>query len=200
MTGLLEQYGYLAIVALVFVESFGVPAPGQTIIIVGAAYASHGHLDVVAVGLCAFVAAVVGDCVGYLIGRYGGHRLVLRFGRYVRLTRDRLMRVERFMARHGPRIVAVARFVDGLRQLNGVVAGTVELPWRRFLLFNAIGAALWVGVWATAGYLAGDRLDDIFAAAFRYQWLSLAVLLVLGGGYAVLHVRRRRARTRQETG
>ena len=56
------------------------------------------------------------------------------------------------------------------------------------------------GVWATAGYLAGDRLDDIFAAAFRYQWLALAVLLVLGGGYAVLHVRRRRARTRQETG
>src|SRR5437764_7737958 len=194
MTRMLDQYGYLAIVALVFVESFGVPAPGQTIIIVGAAYASRGHLNIVVLSICPFVAPVVGDSVGYVIGRYGGHALVLRFGRYIRLTRERLMRVERFMARHGPKIVAVARFVDGLRQFNGVVAGTVELPWRRFLLYNAIGAALWVGVWATAGYLAGDQLDDIFAAAFRYQWLALAVLLVLGGGYAVLHVRRRRAR------
>ena len=108
MTRLLEQYGYLAIVALVFVESFGIPAPGQTIIIVGAADASQGHLDVVIVGICAFLAAVIGDCVGYLIGRYGGNRLVLRFGRYVWLTRERLTRVERFMARHGPKIVAVA--------------------------------------------------------------------------------------------
>src|SRR5690242_18220052 len=131
---MLEQYGYLAIVALVFVESFGVPAPGQTIIIVGAAYASRGHLNVAVVAVCAFVAAVAGDSVGYLIGRYGGHALVLRFGRYIRLTKERFVRVERFMGRHGPKIVTIARFIDGLRQFNGVVAGTVELPWRRFLM------------------------------------------------------------------
>jgi membrane protein DedA with SNARE-associated domain len=191
MTRMLDQYGYLAIVVLVFVESFGVPAPGQTIIIVGAAYASRGHLNIVVLGICAFVAAVVGDSVGYLIGRYGGHALVLRFGRYIRLTRERLMRVERFMARHGPKIVAVARFVDGLRQFNGVVAGTVELPWRRFLLYNAIGAALWVGVWATAGYLAGDQLHSLLRTALAYQWYALAGLVLLVGGYLVFHLRRR---------
>src|SRR5438874_7082624 len=191
MTRMLEQYGYLAIIALVFVESFGVPAPGQTIIIVGAAYASRGHLNIVVLGICAFVAAVVGDSVGYVIGRYGGHALVLRFGRYIRLTRERLMRVERFMARHGPKIVAIARFVDGLRQFNGVVAGTVELPWRRFLLYNAIGAALWVGVWATAGYLAGNQLHALLHTALAYQWYALAVLALLVGAYLVFHLRRR---------
>jgi len=201
VTRLLEHYGYLAIVALVFVESFGVPAPGQTIIILGAAYAGQGHLNVVTVAVCAFVAAVTGDSVGYAIGRFGGHRLVLRFGRYVRLTPERLMRVERFMARHGPKIVAVARFIDGLRQLNGVVAGTAEMPWRKFLVFNALGAVAWVGVWTTAGYLAGDRLDEILAIALRYQWFALAALIVAVAGYAVLHVGlRRRRRRRADTG
>src|SRR5947199_9976216 len=101
MTRMLEQYGYLAIIALVFVESFGVPAPGQTIIIVAAAYAGRGHLNVGVVAACAWVAAVAGDSVGYLIGRSGGHLLVLRFGRYVGLTHERFQRVERFMGRHG---------------------------------------------------------------------------------------------------
>src|SRR5947207_1276741 len=197
MTRMLEQYGYLAIVALVFVESFGVPAPGQTSIIVGAAYASRGHLNIVVLSICAFVAAVVGDSVGYVIGRYGGHTLVLRFGRYVRLTKERFLRVERFMGRHGPKIVAIARFIDGLRQFNGVVAGTVELPWRRFLLYNAIGAALWVGVWATAGYLAADQLQALLRTALAYQWYALAALAVLVGAYVAWHLARR-SRARQD--
>jgi membrane protein DedA with SNARE-associated domain len=201
MTAMLEHYGYLAIVALVFVESFGVPAPGQTVIIVAAAYASRGHLNVLTVAVCALVAAVLGDSAGYLIGRYGGHRLVLRFGRYVRLTHERLVRVERFMARHGPKIVGVARFIDGLRQLNGVVAGTVEMPWRRFLVWNAMGAVAWVGVWATAGYLAGDRLHDLLMMALRYQWYALGVLVVGLVGYVLLHrVLKRRRRPVSDPG
>jgi membrane protein DedA with SNARE-associated domain len=144
---------------------------------------------------------VVGDMIGYLIGRSGGHLLVLRFGRYVGLTHERFKRVEGFMAHHGAKLVLVARFIDGLRQLNGVVAGTTELPWRTFLLFNALGAAAWVGVWTTVGYLAGDRLDEILAVALRYQWIALAAVVALLGGYVVVHVgrRRRRARRREST-
>jgi membrane protein DedA with SNARE-associated domain len=192
VTGLLEQYGYLAIFVVVFVESFGVPAPGQTIIIVGAAYAAGGHLDVVIVALCALVAAIGGDCIGYLIGRSGGHRVLLRFGRYVRLTPERLAKLEGFMGRHGAKVVAVARFVDGLRQLNGVIAGATEVPWRRFLAFNAIGAVAWVGVWSTAGYLAGDHLDAIEKVIGRYQWLTVVVVVLVLGGYLALHLSRRR--------
>jgi membrane protein DedA with SNARE-associated domain len=194
LSGLLDQYGYLGIAAVVFVESFGVPAPGETAIIVGAVAAGHGRLNIVGVAVVAFFAAVIGDSLGYLIGRTGGRRLVLRFGRYVRLTAARLDRVEAFMGRHGPKVVMAARFVEGLRQLNGVVAGTTGMPWRRFVVFNAIGAALWVGVWSTAGYFAGDHLTAIEATFHRYQWYAIAaVLLALAGYLSLRWMRRRRA-------
>jgi hypothetical protein len=90
----------------------------------------------------------------------------------------------------------VARFVEGLRQLNGVVAGATEMPWRRFVVFNAIGAAAWVGVWATAGYLAGDHITTITAAIHRYLWFAIGALVVAIGGYVLFHrSRRRRHRT-----
>lgn len=184
--GLLQHYGYLGILVLVFVEGFGVPAPGQTAIIVGAASAARGHLNIAGVAATAFLAAITGDSLGYLIGRTAGRPLLLRYGRYVRITRARLERGERFMTRHGPKVVAVARFIDGMRQLNGVIAGATGMPWRRFVTFNAVGAAAWVGVWATAGYLAGDHIMTIAAAVRRYQWYAITVAVLAVAGYAVL--------------
>ena len=192
-SGLVGRYGYLGIAGSVLVESFGVPAPGETAIIAGAAYAARGHLNVVVVAVVAFLAAVTGDSLGYLIGRTGGRPLVLRFGRYVRLTPDRLNRVETFMARHGPKVVVVARFVEGLRQLNGVVAGLTRMPWPRFVLFNAIGAAAWVALWTTAGYLAGNHLAAITATIHRYQASAIVVGVLAVAGYLLLRRRRRRA-------
>jgi membrane protein DedA with SNARE-associated domain len=189
-TGLVDHVGYLGLALVVFVEGFGVPAPGETAIIAGATLAGRGHLNIVLVGVVAVLAAITGDSVGYLIGRTGGRALVLRYGRYVRLTHERFERMEGFMRRRGPIVVAVARFIEGLRQLNGVVAGASGMPWPRFVLFNAIGAVLWVGTWATAGYLAGDHLKAIEATISRYQWyaIGLAVLAVIA--YAFWHVRR----------
>ncbi|BCY08170.1 DedA family protein [Actinoplanes sp. L3-i22] len=178
MLELIDRFGYLGIGAIVFVESFGIPAPGETVIIAGAAYAGRGHLSIVAVALIAFVAAVTGDSLGYWIGRRGGRPLVHRFGHYVRLTPERLDKVEGFMTRQGPKVVVVARFVEGLRQLNGVVAGLTEMPFPRFLAWNILGAALWVGVWSTAAYLAGDHIEQIAATLSRYLVIAVAVAAV----------------------
>ncbi|MFF4715369.1 DedA family protein [Streptomyces eurythermus] len=192
---LLGHYGYWAVGAVVFVEDFGVPAPGETILLAAGVYAGAGRLNVVAVALIAFAAAVAGDNVGYLIGRVGGRAFVHRWGRYVFLTPKRFEAAEEFFARHGGKIVTVARFVEGLRQANGVIAGTTGMHWRRFLAFNALGAALWVGLWTTLAYLAGSHITAIYDEIRRYQpYVVLAVAVVIAG-FVVRHlVRRHRAR------
>ena len=177
----LDRYGYLAVAGLVFVESFGIPAPAQTLLIVAGAYAGYGRLNVALVAVVAFLAAVCGDSIGYWIGRLGGRRLVLRVGRYVWVTEERLAKAEGFFQRHGGKIVAVARFVDGLRQFNGLVAGVANMPWWRFLAFNALGAALWAALWSTVGYLAGRHIAAHFEQVDRYEYYLLAAL-----GLAVL--------------
>jgi membrane protein DedA with SNARE-associated domain len=194
---ILDRWGYLAVAGVIGVESFGVPAPGQTIMVAAAIYAGAGRLNVFAVGAIAFVAAVLGDNVGYWIGVRGGRRLVHRFGKYILITPERLDRAERFFARRGNRIVVVARFIDGLRQLNGVIAGITAMPWRTFLIYNAIGAALWVGWWTTISYFLGTHLVDIIEHVHRYKWWAIAFVVVALATYVVLHVRhvrRRRAR------
>jgi membrane protein DedA with SNARE-associated domain len=191
---LLDRYGYLAIAGLVGVESFGVPAPGQTIIVAAAVYAGAGRLNIVGVAVTAFLAAVIGDNIGYVIGRVGGRRLVHRFGRYVFLTPARLDRAEQFFIRRGGLIVMVARFIDGLRQFNGVIAGINGMAWQRFLLYNAIGAALWVGLWCTLGYVAGTHIVSAYGTFQHYQWYGVGALVLLIAGYAALHIMRRRRR------
>lgn len=129
----LDHYGYLAVGGFVLLEDFGVPVPGETILIAAAVYAGAGRLSVVGVGLIAFLAAVIGDNLGYAIGHFGGRALVLRYGRYVMLTSERLDKAEGFFCRHGGKVVVAARFIEGLRQANGIVAGTARMPWRQFL-------------------------------------------------------------------
>lgn len=170
---LLTQYGYLAVAGLVLVESFGIPAPGEAVLIAGAVYAGAGRLDIVAVIVTSVLAAVIGDSVGYAIGRFGGRRLVVRYGRYVLLTSPRLEASERLFSRHGGKIVVVARFFEGLRQLNGIIAGICGMSWRRFVAFNALGAALWVGLWAGLGYLAGTHVAVLYAQIHHYQRYAL---------------------------
>ncbi|MGK5680545.1 DedA family protein [Actinoplanes sp. URMC 104] len=194
---LLDRWGYYAVAAIIGVESFGVPAPGQTIMVAAAIYAGAGRMNIFAVAALSFVAAVLGDNVGYWIGARGGRKLALRWGRYVFLTPERLARAEGFFARRGGRVVVVARFIDGLRQLNGVIAGITAMPWRTFLLYNAIGAALWVGLWTTVAYLLGTHLVEIIEHAHRYKWWAIAAVTLAVAGYVTLHVRhirRRRAR------
>jgi membrane protein DedA with SNARE-associated domain len=190
----LDRWGYLAVAFLLFVEDFGVPAPGETVLIAASVYAGAGRLNVVAVGVTAFAAAVLGDNTGYAIGHFGGRALVLRYGRYVRLTEERLDKAEGFFTRRGGAIVTVARFIEGLRQANGIVAGTTGMPWRKFLFFNALGAALWVGTWTSVGYFAGDHIETIYRQVSRYSLYLLAAAVAFVIVWVIVRYRRRRER------
>ena len=191
---ILDNYGYVAVGGLIFVEDFGVPSPGETILIAASVYAGAGRLNIVAVGLIAVLAAIIGDNIGYAIGRFGGHALVLRFGRYVFITHERLDKAERFFARYGGGIVVVARFIEGLRQLNGIIAGIAEMPWPRFLAYNTLGATLWVGVWSTVGYLAGNNIVSVYSTVTRYSLYLLIALAVLVAAWIIRAVLRRKRR------
>jgi membrane protein DedA with SNARE-associated domain len=176
----LDNYGYLAVAGFVLLEDFGVPVPGETILILGAVYAGTGRLNIFLVGLIGFLAAVAGDNIGFAIGHFGGRRLVDRFGRYILLTPERVDKATGFFERHGGKIVVAARFIEGLRQANGIIAGMTGMHWAKFLGFNALGAALWVGVWTAIGYFSGSHIDTIYKAATRYStYLAIAVVLLI---------------------
>jgi membrane protein DedA with SNARE-associated domain len=193
LSGILQQYGLWAIGLLITLEDFGVPVPGETILIAGAIYAGAGRLNIVALGVVAFVAAVTGDNIGFAIGHFGGRALALRFGKYVFLTEERLDKAEAFFDRRGSIVITFARFVEGLRQANGIIAGITGMHWLRFLVFNAIGAALWVGTWVTIGYFAGNNITTIYHYITLYSYYVLAGLVVLIVGYIVWRRRRRAA-------
>ena len=191
--GWLHDWGYLAVGGFLFFEDFGVPLPGETMLIAASLYAGAGHLNIWLVGLVAFVAAVLGDNVGYVIGRSGGRDLVLKYCKVVFVTPARLDRAEAFFSRHGGKVVFIARFVEGLRQLNGVIAGIVEMPWRRFALFNMLGAATWVGFWSSVGYFAGNNVETITRYA-TYIAIAAGVVFL---AWLAWHLRRRRQRRRR---
>ena len=191
----LNSYGYLAVAGLVMIEDFGVPVPGETVLILGAVYAGSGRLSIGLVVLLAFLGAIVGDNIGFALGHFGGRRLVERWGRYILLTPERLDKATDYFERHGGKVIVIARFVEGLRQANGIVAGTTGMHWAKFVLFNALGAALWVGTWSAIGYFSGNHITSIYNTASRYSsYLAIAVAI---GILALIfrHMLRRRRRS-----
>jgi membrane protein DedA with SNARE-associated domain len=187
----LEHYGLWAILAFVLLEDFGIPVPGETVLIAGAVFAGSGQLNIVAVGVVGFIAAVAGDNIGYAIGRFGGRALVERWGKYVFLTPERLDKAEAFFQRHGGKIITIARFIEGLRQANGIIAGIAEMHWLRFVAFNALGAALWVGTWVSVGYFAGQHITAIYNAVTRYSLYAAIAAVVLIAAWIGYRLRKR---------
>jgi membrane protein DedA with SNARE-associated domain len=192
----LDHYGYLAVGGFITLEDFGVPVPGETILIAAVVYAGAGKLNIAAVGLVAVLGAVVGDNIGYAVGFFGGRALVVRFGKYVGFTSGRLDKAQDFFRRYGGAVVTGARFIEGLRQANGIVAGTIRMAWPRFLVFNALGAALWVGVWALVGYLAGSHITATYTTVSRYSLYALIALAVVVAALIIRAAVRRRRHTR----
>ncbi|HVA55574.1 MAG TPA: DedA family protein [Gammaproteobacteria bacterium] len=174
----LVNYGYPVIFITIFVESFGIPAPGQTLLIAAAILAVHGKLSITLVLLTAFLAAVSGDSIGYWIGNLTGRRLILRFSKYARIGEPQVHRMEATFDKYGGWFVTFARFVEVLRQVNGIVAGAAAMSFRRFLLFNATGALLWVGVWGLGTYRLGRHLQK-YAGYFDEVSLYFIVAIIV---------------------
>src|SRR5215204_4749648 len=172
---LIEHYGYLVILFGVMLESTGVPLPGETILLAAGVLVQRGHLDLGDAVAFGILGAVVGDQIGYWVGREGGRPFVLRWGRYVLVTPERLARAERFFARHGGKAVFLARFVAGLRVFGALAAGISRMRWRAFFFYNALGGALWATAAVLVGYLLGGSLELVERWAGRASLLLLAV-------------------------
>ena len=161
LVDLFARYGYTVVFVGVFLENTGLPVPGETALLAGAAMAHFGRLSLGWVIVTAIVAATLGDNLGFVIGRRYGRGLVERHGWRVGLTRPRLAQFDRFFVQHGARTVFIARFITGLRVFGAVLAGASGLPWPKFLFYNAAGAIVWSIAVATAGY------------SLAYSWATL---------------------------
>jgi membrane protein DedA with SNARE-associated domain len=156
---LIEHYGYLVVFFGVMLESTGLPLPGETILLASGILAQQGHIEVGDAIVFGILGAVVGDQIGYWVGREGGRPFVLRWGRYVRITAERLERAERFFARHGGKAVLLARFFVGLRIFGALVAGISRMRWIVFVAYNVLGGALWATAVVLVGYFVGGSLS-----------------------------------------
>ena len=175
-----DRYGYPAVFLAILIEGVGIPAPGQTLLIAAALSAAHGHLSIVWVMVLAFMGAALGNSLGYLLGRWGGRVLLARF----KVRGDRLARLEEDFRRYGGGVVLVARFLDGLRQLNGLVAGMLAMPWGVFTGFNLLGAVLWAGVWGLGAYWLDRDISMVHRVFAKIG--PIAVVLTLVGFVALM--------------
>jgi membrane protein DedA with SNARE-associated domain/putative flippase GtrA len=171
---LTEHYGYLVVLFGVMLESTGVPLPGETILLAAGVLVQRGHLDLDDTIAFGILGAVVGDQIGYWVGREGGRPFVLRWGRYVFITPERLGRAEAFFARHGGKAVFLARFFSGLRIFGALVAGISRMRWGTFLIYNALGGALWATAVVLVGYFLGSSIGLV------ERWLGRVSILLIG--------------------
>jgi membrane protein DedA with SNARE-associated domain len=182
LEGFVQNYGVLAVTVILTLEALGFPVPGESLLIFSALMASRHELSLPALLVSAWAGSVMGDNIGYFIGRKVGRAAITRYGAKVGLTPARFDKIEGVFARYGAVTVIFARFVNVLRQLNGVVAGTLGMHWLKFLAYNAIGAALWVSFWVLVPYYLGGH--HIFAhVAQQLGWtgaiVAIAVVVVL---------------------
>jgi len=192
LTDLFANYGYAVVFIGMFLENAGLPVPGETMLLAGAALSRYGSLKLSLVILAAIAGATLGDNLGFFIGRRGGRALVERYGALFGMTSARLSQFDRFFDRHGAKTVFVARFVTGLRVFGAILAGASRLSWSRFLFFNALGAIVWAVTFGAVGYALGYSWHTL------EQWIGhsgLALLVLVGviGALAMLRARWRRS-------
>jgi len=196
LVGSLEQfvrdYGVIAVTLILTLESLGAPLPGESLLIFASVLAGHGDLSLPALLVSAWVGSVLGDNIGFWIGRRFGRAAVLRYGARIGLTEPRFDAVEGVFARYGAVTVIFARFINILRQLNGIVAGILGMEWGRFLACNALGAALWVALWVLGAFYLGEHISTIKRLAHHVGIVGgVAVVIALLAGFAFLWRRRR---------
>src|SRR5919199_1943153 len=174
LLSVIGHYGYLVVFLGVMAESTGVPLPGETILIAAGIMVQRGGLDLGDAIFYGILGAVVGDQIGYWVGREGGRPFILRYGRYLFITPQRLAGAEAFFERHGGKAVFMARFFSGLRVFGALVAGMSRMRWGTFLIYNALGGAVWATAVVLAGYLLGRSLGLL------ERWMGRASILLVG--------------------
>lgn len=179
LDALIISYGYVMVALLILLESAGLPLPGESALLLAAAYAGAGHLSIVGVIAAAAVAAVLGDTMGYWFGRRGGRPLIQRYGRWLRLDESKLQWIEDFFARHGPRTVFFGRFVGVLRTYAALFAGISHMHYGTFLRYNAAGGLLWATLFGMLGYLFGQYLGVVEQIVRDAGWIILGLVGIL---------------------
>lgn len=178
---LIQVYGLWVLFPVVMLEGMGIPVPGETALVAAAVYAgSTNRISIASVVLVAAAGAISGDNIGYFIGRLIGLRLVVRYGRYVRLTESRLKIGQYLFLRHGGKIVLIARLISVLRAFAPLLAGINRMRWRYFLLMNAIGGICWASLFGGVAYLFGEEIKRVTGPVGLLLLLA-AIGLVLAG-------------------
>jgi len=173
----LEQYGYGALFGAMFLEGFGIPAPGLAFLLASVMLASQGEMHIALVVGLALAGILTGSQLAYFIGRTGGRRLLLRTGL---VNRHHLRRLQDLFRRWGATLLLVAPFVDGTRQYSSLVAGTAKMRWQRFTLYNLSGVTLWIGIWSTATDILGHHLEPVLTLLHASSlWVFGIVVMTL---------------------
>jgi len=191
LKGHMADHGYLTVALALLLENAGIPVPGETILLLASFFAYSEHkLSLPLIIVTGVIAATLGDNIGFTIGYYGGRPLLVRYQKWFRVSDNVVLRGERLMQRYGPPIIFVARFIFGLRVVAGPLAGVLGMRWAQFALYNFLGAALWVTVIASVGYLFGSQWGRLLTIMGRANVVVfvLAVLVAL-----IIWWRRRRA-------
>jgi membrane protein DedA with SNARE-associated domain len=190
VTGLVHHYGLIALFLVVMLESGGLPLPGETALVTASIYASQGHLNIVEVIVVAAAAAIIGDNLGYWIGRTGGRKLLHRISFLERWSKRNLERGERFFERHGGKTIFIARFFSILRVTAAWVAGISRMHWWTFFLWNAAGGIVWATLVGLVAYYVGHAAAD---AIGQYGlWAGAGIVVLLAIVWAVVHFWKKR--------
>jgi membrane protein DedA with SNARE-associated domain len=190
VTGLVHHYGLIALFLVVMLESGGLPLPGETALVTASIYASQGHLNIVEVIVVAAAAAIIGDNLGYWIGRTGGRKLLHRISFLERWSKRNLERGERFFERHGGKTIFIARFFSILRVTAAWIAGISRMHWWTFFLWNAAGGIVWATLVGLVAYYVGHAAAD---AIGQYGlWAGAGIVVLLAIVWAVVHFWKKR--------
>jgi membrane-associated protein len=182
LRGFLLHYGYWAVAIALLLENTGLPVPGETILLLGSFLAfSQGQLELPWIIVVGIASATLGDNIGFFVGLRGGRPLLNRYRQWFRISKEAIANGERVFQRYGPATIFFARFVAGLRVIAGPLAGILRMEWRRFAIYNFLGATVWVTVIATVGYVFGRHWGRLLhiVKEFNIAILVIAVIVML---------------------